>query len=123
MAKKQNKNLDFEISFFKKILKDDPDFIDALIPLAENYTKKGLYQEGLKVDQKLSNLRPLDPTVHYNLACSYSLTGEVKQSLETLKKSLRLGYKDFSWMEKDPDLRKIRKEKEYYEIIEKFREK
>ena len=40
-------SLAFEISFYERILAEDPDFIDALIPLADAYTKHGLYKKGL----------------------------------------------------------------------------
>ena len=40
-VKVMKEQLDFEISFFERLVKKDPDFVDALIPLAEAYTRKG----------------------------------------------------------------------------------
>ena len=43
-------NLDFEISFYEKLIKENSNFTDALVALGDAYTKKGLYEKGLDVD-------------------------------------------------------------------------
>jgi tetratricopeptide (TPR) repeat protein len=113
----KHEDLDFEISFFENIIKNNPNFVEALIALGDNYTKKGRYEEGLKIDLKLVQLRPDDPVVHYNLACSYSLLKMPDQSLAALKKAIQLGYREFSFMQKDPDLDFIRKDPRFKELI------
>ncbi len=112
-------NIDFEISFYEKLLKEHPDFVDALVALGDAYTKKGRYKEGLKVDQKLAKLKPDDAAVHYNLACSYSLLKKSPLCLEALEKAIHLGYRDFAFMEKDPDLEFIRKDPGYKKLLSK----
>ncbi len=111
-------NLDFEISFFEDILRDKPDHIDALIALGDTYTKRGRYKDGLKIDLKLSKLKPDDPTVHYNLACSYSLLHKADLCLKILEKAIRLGYRDFSFMSEDPDLAFIIKDPRYKKLLQ-----
>ena len=113
-------DLDFEISFYEKLLCDRPDFVNALIALGDAYTKKGRYEDGLKIDEKLSKLKPDDPTVFYNLACSYSLLKMAEPCLLALKKAIQLGYRDFAFMEKDPDLEFIRKDPRYKELFSEF---
>jgi len=113
----KQEDLDFEISFCESILKDNPNFVEALIVLAEDYTKSGRYEEGLKIDQRLAQLRPDDAMVHYNLACSYSLLKMPNQSLEALKKAIQLGYRAFSYMKKDADLDFVRKDPRFKELI------
>ena len=87
--------------------------------LGSAYTKKGFYREGLKVDLHLSKVRPKDPIVHYNLACSYSLLGDTTKALEALKKAIVLGYDDFSYLKKDKDLENLRKDKRFRELMDK----
>ena len=87
-------NLDFEIEFFEALVAESPDFVEALIPLADAYTQKGMYQKGLEADEKIAALRPNDPLVHYNLACSYALLGRIPQALSCMEKSLSLCYRD-----------------------------
>lgn len=118
--RKKLENLDFEISFFEKLIEDNPNYVDALIPLGDAYTKRGLYEKGLEIDLRLSDLKPLDPVVHYNLACSHSLLGEIDPSIKALDKAVRLGYKDFKFMDKDPDLENIRKDSRYLELIKQY---
>ncbi|MBP7087812.1 MAG: hypothetical protein KBB01_00790 [Candidatus Omnitrophica bacterium] len=98
-----------EMRFYENLLKGRPNFVEVLISLGDIYTKKGLYREGLAVDRKLADLRPEDPIVHYNLACSLSLLGEVKEAMVYLKKAVLLGYDEFEYILKDPDLENIRK--------------
>ena len=110
-------DLDFEISFYEGLLQKQPDFINALIALGDAYTKRGRYEDGLKVDKRLAGLRPDDPVVHYNLACSCSLLKMADPAISALKKAIRLGYRDFTFMEKDPDLEYIRKDPRYKELL------
>ncbi len=109
--------LDFEISFFEKLVKDKPDFVEALIPLGNAYTKRGLYEKGLEIDTRLAKLRPDDPVMWYNLACSYSLLRMIDSSLKALEKTIRLGYEDFGFMDRDPDLDNVRSDKRYKELL------
>lgn len=120
---KQMNDLDFEIDFYERLLKEKPNFIQALIALGEAYTKKGFYKKGLLIDRKLARLRPRDATIRYNLACSYSLLGEIKQALEELRLSIRLGYTDFGYIDKDPDLENLRNHPDYKEIASLFKNK
>ena len=113
-------DLDFEISFYENLLKENPNFIDALIALGDAYTKRGRYKEGLNIDQRLVRLKPDDSFVHYNLACSYSLLKESNLCLEALEKAIHLGYRDFAFMEKDPDLEFIRKDPRYRELLSRY---
>ncbi len=116
-------DLDFEISFYEDILKTKPDLVDALIVLGDAYTQKGLYGQGLGVDLRLSRLRPKDATVHYNLACDYSLLKRTDEAVATLEKAVRLGYRAFDYMSKDPDLGHIRNDVRYTALVAKYKKK
>jgi len=118
--KKKIKKKDFEIRFYEGILKERPNFINVLISLGDIYTRKGFYEEGLAVDRKLANLKPEDPIVHYNLACSLSLLGEAKKSLEELKKAVLLGYNELAYVMKDSDLENVRKMPEFKKFFSKL---
>ena len=116
-----NKNtMNFEIEFFEKLVEVKPDFVDVLIPLAEAYTKAGDYGRGLIVDKRLSKLKPDDAIVHYNLACSFSLTGKTDEAIKALKKAVDLGYDDFDYMNIDQDLLNVRNDTRYKEIFAKW---
>ena len=109
MAKKKN----FEIKFYEDILEKRPNFTNVLSSLGDAYTSKGFYHEGLAVDQRLVKLKPEDPIVYYNLACSLSLVGRLKESLGGLRKAVLFGYDDFKYIMKDPDLKDVRELAEF----------
>jgi len=117
---RKRKRKDFEIRFYEKIVKESPNFFEGLSCLASCYTKRGFYREGLEIDKRLSLLKPADPIVFYNLACSYSLVGEIEESLNALKKALILGYTDFSHLLQDPDLSNLRKHTCFEQLLEKI---
>ncbi|HVF90914.1 MAG TPA: hypothetical protein VNH22_12670 [Blastocatellia bacterium] len=65
-----------------------------------------------------SELTPGYSHVFYELACAYSLKGDKKKAIETLKKSLDKGFKDIATIESDERLAAIRQEPEYKRLIE-----
>ena len=110
---------DFEISFFEGLVEKDPNFVDALIPLAEAYTKKGLYQKGLQIDKRLVKLRKADPTAHYNLACSLALVGKNNEAITTLERAVQLGYNDFEHLRKDADFKNLQSDPRFQSLLAK----
>ncbi|NQT28441.1 MAG: hypothetical protein HQ570_02465 [Candidatus Omnitrophica bacterium] len=125
-SQKSTKRKDFEIKFYQELLEQRPDFINVLIPLGDAYTRKGFHNEGLAVDERLAQLLPNDPVVHYNLACSLSLVNRPDEALTKLKKAVVLGYDEFSFMSKDLDLENVRGLSEYkifFSKLKKLKEK
>jgi len=110
--------LDFEISFYEKLLKAYPDFVDVLIPLGDVYTRRGRYEKGLEIDLRLIKLRGDEALTWYNLACSYSLLNRVEESLQALQRAVELGYVDLPYLQKDPDLTNARRSARYPQFIE-----
>ena len=98
MRKRQECDPQFEISFYEKILERSPDFIEALMCLGDLYTKEGFFEKGLRVDERLGQLRPKDATVFYNLACSYSLMADVPAAERSIRRAIELGYQDFEYL-------------------------
>ena len=121
LTRQELRNLDLEILFLEGVVRRDPVYVDALQILADNYTRRGRFDEGLKMDESLSRLRPKDAIVHYNLACSYSLTNQIEQAFEALHAAIELGYRDFNSLDKDPDLENLRQHAEYKRIRAKIR--
>ena len=112
---------EFEIWFLEGVLEISPAYAECLMFLGNLYTANGMYEEGLKVDVKLSKLKPCDSAVHYNLACSYSLLGSVNKALESLGKAVVLGYNDIKHLESDSDLDGLRDEAGYEMLINKLK--
>tara|TARA_Y100000588_G_scaffold251542_1_gene266039 strand:- start:15 stop:431 length:417 start_codon:yes stop_codon:yes gene_type:complete len=120
LSRQQERDLDIEIQFLEGVVKRDRNYVEALQLLGDDYTRRGRFRDGLKVDNRLARLCPGDPLVHYNLACSYSLTGEYRRAYNALKKALHHGYRDFDWLRQDPDLEPLRRQPIYVRIEEEL---
>jgi tetratricopeptide (TPR) repeat protein len=121
LSRARQRDLDTRIEFMEGIVRRDPNYVDALQLLGDDYTQRGRFPEGLQVDERLARLEPESPLVFYNLACSYSLTDQFDRALSAMEKALSLGYRDFAWLDKDPDLKKFRQQAAYDKIKAKIR--
>ena len=120
MKSTPEEELQYEITFYERLLEKRPDYVEALALLGELYTKSGQHEKGLTTDLRLAELRPEDPIVHYNLACSYSLLSRPKEALEALERSIRLGYSDIRFLQADKDLQGLHSEPGYQALLEKY---
>ena len=121
LTRSKQRDLDTKIQFIEGLVRRAPDYVDALQILGDHYTQRGRFTEGLHVDERLAHLEPGNPLVFYNLACSYSLTDEFDRALHALNQAIELGYRDFKWLAKDPDLKKLRAHPTFLELKEKIR--
>ena len=121
LTRQEQRDLDVQIGFMEGIVRRAPEYVDALQILGEDYLRRGRIQEGLQVDERLARLRPDDALVHYNLACSYSLTEQYELAVACLERALSLGYYDFKWLAKEPRLANLREHRLYKRIRAKVR--
>jgi tetratricopeptide (TPR) repeat protein len=121
-TRQELRDMDQEILFFEGLVRRDENYVEALQILGDDYTRRGRFAEGLKIDQCLCKLRPDNALVHYNLACSYSLLEQFDLAVATLETALNLGYRDFKWMARDPDLVNLRGHAAYKKIQAKVRQ-
>jgi tetratricopeptide (TPR) repeat protein len=120
-ARKAARELGVKIAFLEGLVRRAPDFVEAFELLGDHYTQCGRFEDGLRIDRKLSRLEPRNPLVFYNLACSCALTSRFDQAALALEEALSLGYRDFKWLARDPDLRLFRKHPLYRTIEDKIR--
>lgn len=121
--KKQIDDAGFEIRFYEGILGKSPCFIEALAALGDLYTRKGFHRQGLDMDERLYQLRPGDPVVLYNLACSYSLLDEKDKAFRAIKQAIHCGYDDFEHLEADNDLDNLRGDRRFTRYFERIKGK
>src|SRR4249919_2318465 len=95
LTRRELRDLDIEIGFIEGVVQRAPDYVEALQVLGDDYTRRGKFAHGLTIDEQLARLRPADPLTHYNLACSYSLTGQFERAVAALDRAFDLGYRDF----------------------------
>jgi len=121
LGRRETRDLDIEIGFLEGLVSKDPGYFEALQLLADDYTRRGRISDGLRVDHQLKTLRPGDPEVLFNLACSLSLAGELEPAIDELLRALEAGYRDIDWMLKDPDLAAARKDPAFGKVRERVR--
>jgi hypothetical protein len=121
MAKDKVHDPAFEITFFESVLRREPDYVEVVEILGGLYTKQGRVSDGLKMDRKLVKLQPRNATAHYNLACSLALSRRKADALRSLRQAVQLGYKDFDWMQQDPDLEELKNHPDFLALLEQLK--
>ena len=115
------KDHEFEIGFFESVLKRDPTYTDVIEILGGLYTKHGRVTDGLRMDRKLVRLLPTNATAHYNLACSLALVKRKTDALKSLRQAVELGYRDFDWMQQDPDLEGLKDHPSFVALLQELK--
>ena len=110
---------EFESGVLEQLLERDPQNVELMAALAEAYTRARRYRKGLELDRRLVACSPGEPLFHYNLACSLSLTGDLESAADALVAAIDLGYRDFAHMERDSDLRRLRKDVQWVRVRER----
>lgn len=117
MPRKTSHDPEFEMRFFESVLRRSPDDAHVVELLGGLYTRHGRIAEGLKMDRKLVKLQPQNATAHYNLACSLALAKRKSDALRELQRAVSLGYRDFDWMQQDPDLEALKHHPEFKALL------
>ncbi|HAB19262.1 MAG TPA: hypothetical protein PLX89_22555 [Verrucomicrobiota bacterium] len=121
LSRREAKDLDIEIGFLEGLVRRDPAYVEALELLGDHYTLRGRARESLTIDERLRSLRPDDPNVRFNLACSLALSGNPESACTELEQALALGFRDFRMLQRDPDLAAARKHPAFKRVREKVK--
>jgi len=121
MAKDKAHDPAFDITFFESVLRREPDYVEVVEILGGLYTKQGRIADGLWMDRKLVKLQPRNATAHYNLACSLALSRRRADALRSLRQAVHLGYKDFDWMQQDPDLEELKNHPDFLALLQQLK--
>ena len=117
MSKKNSNDPEFEITFFESVLRRAPTYANVIEILGGLYTRQGRISDGLRMDRKLVKLQPENATAHYNLACSLALSKRNTLALRELRLAVQLGYRDFDWMQQDPDLEPLKHHPDFQTLL------
>jgi len=104
----QSRALEVQAGFLRALVERDQGYVDAIEELAEIELQLGRVEVVLRLDERLKGLRPADPEIRYNLACSLSLNRQFEQAAAELSKALELGFEDVQSLQSDPDLEDLR---------------
>ena len=79
------------------------------------------HEEVLPKCRRMTELIPSQPTPWYNLACGQALLGRTEDALKSLATAVEKGFGDPAHMKKDPDLKTLRADKRFDDLVEKAR--
>jgi tetratricopeptide (TPR) repeat protein len=65
--------------------------------------------------------KPQDGDVLYDLACTRSLAGDLDESEVFLRRSIESGFRNFSHMDSDPDMRNMREDGRLSRVLKEYR--
>ena len=98
----------------------NPDDVRALYLGAGTHIRLGNKKLGLEWSAKALELEPDDTGVLYNVACCYSLLGEIEGAIKLLEKAVDAGWAYKEWLENDSDLDPLRDHPKFQLLIEKM---
>ena len=108
---------EFELHFFAGILRRHPSNLDVIRAHSRNLAQLGMHLETLEIDRRWVRLTPNDPLAHYNLARTYALTSQFEQALDSLRNAIECGYRDFQSIRQENDLRDLRDDPRFAELL------
>jgi len=88
----------------------NPDDARAATMCAVAACRLGDRAEGLSWAERARRIQPDDAGVMYNVACLYSLEGEVDTAFACLEQAMQAGFGHRDWIAHDPDLDALRKD-------------
>jgi len=95
----------------------NPDDPRAATMRAVSLCRLGQLEEGLEWAERAVAIDPDDAGVRYNVACLYSLEGQVDKAIECLEGAVQVGFGNRDWMENDPDLDPLRSDPRFQELV------
>ncbi len=90
-----------------------PDDVRARILLASRYADMKREEEAVRQTEMAVALRPGDSNILYNAACTFGLLGRKREALDMLKRACDVGFRDFVWAARDPDLACVHEDPEF----------
>ena len=84
---------------------------------------RGEYEQAEQALRQAIERVPHDANSHYNLACVLALQSRSDEALATLDKAVGLGFRDAKHMEADADLKSLREDDQFKEIVKKAGER
>lgn len=109
-----------EISVFQK----PPRVVAAgqLMGVATQLVQQKKYAEAEKICAQAQQIAPFFPLTSYNLACFQALQGKREEALANLEKAIAAGFANAQHMLKDEDLKELREDPKFKELVDKAKE-
>jgi non-specific serine/threonine protein kinase len=108
------------LAVVERTLDLNPEDMDALLFGAIASINLGEEKQAQEWTDRALAMSPEDPTILYNAACSYSLSGDIEKGVETLEKAIQFGFADREWVEQDSDLDALRGDPRFQALLDRM---
>ncbi|PKN52905.1 MAG: hypothetical protein CVU55_06700 [Deltaproteobacteria bacterium HGW-Deltaproteobacteria-13] len=117
--KQQAGNLDEARDLYRKVLKIDPQNVQALNNLGVIHMNTKYYKKAILRFNDAIHIKHDYTDAHYNLACLYAQKNNARQSLFYLDKAVHLNPQVRKWAANDADLKVLSDLPEFKKLLEK----
>ena len=93
-----------------------PDDARARMQLAITFASLDREEDAMREARLAMVLRPNEPTVLYNAACTFCMLNRKPEALEAIRKAWDAGFKDAVWARRDPDLAILHDDPEFQRL-------
>jgi serine/threonine protein kinase/Flp pilus assembly protein TadD len=100
----------------------NPDDARALYMGANGLVALGERERGLEWARRARAIEPHESMVLYNLACVYSLAGEVEEGIDCLERAVDNGFTHLAWVRKDSNLDALREHPRFANLLGRLEE-
>ncbi|WP_243304726.1 protein kinase domain-containing protein [Geothrix oryzisoli] len=107
------------VQAFEAHLREVPEDARARGLVASYYAEMGRSEEAKREATLAMTLRPNEPLILYNAACTFCKMLQKPEALDALAKAWRVGYRDSDWAWRDPDLALLHDEPEFEKLFPK----
>jgi tetratricopeptide (TPR) repeat protein len=108
------------VRLVEKYLRLNPHDERALILGANALWLVGQQGRALEWANRASELGHDNPSMLYNLACFYSVAGELEKALDNIERSANVGAISKDWLDHDSDLDPIREDPRFQALLERL---
>ncbi|MCH7939884.1 MAG: tetratricopeptide repeat protein, partial [Candidatus Marinimicrobia bacterium] len=105
------------LDIIEQRLELNPHDTRALYFGASALVELGKRDEGLSWAKQALEMEPDEPGVLYNVACVYSLAGEIEDAIDCIEKVLGAGLSNRAWVEHDSDLDPLRSNPRFQALL------
>jgi len=86
-----------------------------------NAARLGLREKTRDLAERAMKVRPDAFSTCYNVACAYSILGDVDDALQMLDSAVQHGRGNLEWIEHDPDFDNLRSDPRFDAILDRIR--
>jgi tetratricopeptide (TPR) repeat protein len=116
-----DENYENALKEFSRAIEKYPNYFEAYGNRAVVYMQQKKYNKAMDDLKKAESIKPDDKNINYNFVALYSLQNQIDRAIDSLDKTLSLGFSDYDALRKDPDLNNVRKSPEFRKICEKHK--